>query len=77
MCSAGAIRFGDHLDLRQCRQLIDSLAKCSLPFQCAHGRPSLAPVINLNTLAKRCPSLATPFPHLTALKLKLNANRHN
>ena len=42
-----AIRFGDPLTLVECNQIIQSLAKCRLPFQCAHGRPSIAPLIQL------------------------------
>lgn len=29
-----------------------SLSSCALPFQCAHGRPSIVPVVNLTHLAK-------------------------
>ena len=35
---AGAIKFGDSLTVQQCSELIASLSKCKLPFQCAHGR---------------------------------------
>ena len=45
----GAIRFGDSLSLGQCKALLSQLAVCDLPFQCAHGRPSFAPVIKLKT----------------------------
>ena len=44
----GAIRFGDELKLNQCRILLKQLSVCDLPFQCAHGRPSFAPIIKLN-----------------------------
>jgi len=37
-----AIMFGDRLDLAACQQLLKRLSKCRLPFQCAHGRPSVA-----------------------------------
>lgn len=37
----GAIMFGDYLTPLECRELVDKLAKCSTPFQCAHGRPSM------------------------------------
>ncbi|KAG2392386.1 hypothetical protein C9374_012638 [Naegleria lovaniensis] len=36
----GAIMFGDALSNEQCRELIQKLSQCTLPFQCAHGRPS-------------------------------------
>ena len=46
----GAIKFGDPLSLAQCQSMIQSLSKCKLPFQCAHGRPSVAPLINMSSL---------------------------
>ncbi|XP_078484073.1 DNA mismatch repair protein MutL-like isoform X2 [Ciona intestinalis] len=46
----GAIRFGDPLALEQCTELLTALSKCDFPFQCAHGRPSVMPLLDLNTL---------------------------
>ncbi|VDI36522.1 DNA mismatch repair protein MLH3 [Mytilus galloprovincialis] len=43
----GAIKFGDPLTLHECEELLKSLTKCKLPFQCAHGRPSVVPLIQL------------------------------
>lgn len=40
----GAIRFGDALKILDCQKLLQTLRRCSLPFQCAHGRPSMAPI---------------------------------
>ena len=37
----GAIMFGDEITTCQARGMISQLAKCRLPFQCAHGRPSV------------------------------------
>lgn len=39
--------FGDRLDLDQCTRLVKQLARTELPFQCAHGRPSLVPLVAL------------------------------
>lgn len=39
-----AIMFGDSLNKNECIILIKSLIKCHLPFQCAHGRPSVIPL---------------------------------
>ena len=39
-----AIMFGDPLTLEECQRLIKDLSKCKLPFQCAHGRPSIVPL---------------------------------
>jgi DNA mismatch repair protein MLH3 len=36
-----AIMFNDILDMVECERLVKELSQCSLPFQCAHGRPSL------------------------------------
>ena len=44
-----AIRFGDTLTIQECISIVKSLARCRLPFQCAHGRPSIAPLVNLGT----------------------------
>lgn len=44
-----AIMFGDELSISEMHQLIDNLAKCRLPFQCAHGRPSIVPLVNLQS----------------------------
>ena len=38
--------FNDPLTLQECRDLLASLADCALPFQCAHGRPSMVPLVN-------------------------------
>lgn len=43
-----ATMFGDALTLKQCEQLIKALSKCQLPFQCAHGRPSVIPLYDMS-----------------------------
>lgn len=45
-----AIMFNDELSNDQCTTLISRLAECVFPFQCAHGRPSLVPLVDLGTL---------------------------
>lgn len=42
-----AIMFNDHLSIEQCEDLVLQLAACAFPFQCAHGRPSMAPLLDL------------------------------
>lgn len=42
-----AIMFNDELTHEECVILIERLATCIFPFQCAHGRPSMIPVIKL------------------------------
>ena len=36
-----AIMFNDVLNNDQCQELLRRLSECALPFQCAHGRPSM------------------------------------
>ncbi|KIX93278.1 uncharacterized protein Z520_10921 [Fonsecaea multimorphosa CBS 102226] len=43
-----AIMFNDYLDTRQCHELVRNLSQCTLPFQCAHGRPTLTVLADLN-----------------------------
>ncbi|XP_024544458.1 DNA mismatch repair protein MLH3-like isoform X1 [Selaginella moellendorffii] len=46
----GAIMFGDFLLPSECEQLVNALKKTSLCFQCAHGRPTMVPIVNLETI---------------------------
>ncbi|XP_055496272.1 DNA mismatch repair protein Mlh3 isoform X1 [Leucoraja erinacea] len=46
----GAVKFGHGLSVDECRSLMGSLASCHLPFQCAHGRPSILPLADLDHL---------------------------
>ncbi|TQS35703.1 hypothetical protein Golomagni_03869 [Golovinomyces magnicellulatus] len=45
-----AIMFNDELSREQCQNLVRQLSECSFPFQCAHGRPSMVPIVNLSGL---------------------------
>jgi hypothetical protein len=38
--------------MSDCFNMLAELGNCSAPFQCAHGRPSLAPIINLDKLSE-------------------------
>jgi DNA mismatch repair protein MLH3 len=42
--------FNDYLSPDQCQVLISQLAECAFPFQCAHGRPSMIPLVDLGSL---------------------------
>ncbi|KAI3403241.2 MLH3 [Candida oxycetoniae] len=42
-----AIMFGDKLDEQEMSRLIENLSRCRLPFQCAHGRPSVVPLARI------------------------------
>ncbi|RDA94670.1 hypothetical protein CP533_2473 [Ophiocordyceps camponoti-saundersi (nom. inval.)] len=39
-----AIMFNDELSGEECASLVQRLAQCAFPFQCAHGRPSMVPL---------------------------------
>jgi DNA mismatch repair protein MLH3 len=43
----GAIMFNDPLDIHECEALVTRLSRCAFPFQCAHGRPSMIPILDL------------------------------
>ncbi|XP_041122833.1 DNA mismatch repair protein Mlh3-like [Polyodon spathula] len=62
----GAIKFNDSLSMEECCRLIESLSVCQLPFQCAHGRPSMLPLVDLDHLEmeKQDP----PKPNLMKLR---------
>lgn len=48
---SGAVKFGEQLSSDICSTLLQSLWSCNMPFQCAHGRPLLAPLTNVAKLA--------------------------
>ncbi|KPJ08374.1 DNA mismatch repair protein Mlh3 [Papilio machaon] len=60
-----AIKFGDKLSKRECATLISSLSSCRIPFQCAHGRPVLAVLLDLKTYDNEYKVL---FPKINAYK---------
>jgi DNA mismatch repair protein MLH3 len=42
-----AIMFNDVLSQEECEELVGKLAECVFPFMCAHGRPSMVPLVDL------------------------------
>lgn len=44
-----AVMFNDELTQDDCRTLVEKLATCCFPFQCAHGRPSMTPLVKVNS----------------------------
>lgn len=46
----GAIKFGDELNPSVIEKLLSELAQTALPFQCAHGRPSMQPVLDVHNV---------------------------
>lgn len=46
--------FNDPLTPDECEVLVRRLARCAFPFQCAHGRPSMVPILDLRPLPEHC-----------------------
>jgi DNA mismatch repair protein MLH3 len=47
-----AIMFNDVLSNEDCKELLAKLVECKFPFLCAHGRPSMVPLIDLGRLGE-------------------------
>ncbi|XP_074091805.1 DNA mismatch repair protein Mlh3 isoform X2 [Macrotis lagotis] len=60
----GAIKFNDSLSLEESCRLIEALSQCQLPFQCAHGRPSMLPLADIDHLEQE---KQYPKPNLSKL----------
>lgn len=45
-----ALMFGDEIEKSKCKELIQLLKCCNIPFFCAHGRPSMYPFVYKNSL---------------------------
>ncbi|KAJ7345008.1 hypothetical protein JRQ81_000958 [Phrynocephalus forsythii] len=60
----GAIKFNDSLTLEESCCLMESLSCCQLPFQCAHGRPSMLPLADIDHLWQE----TQPKPNLAKLR---------
>ncbi|KFK30189.1 hypothetical protein AALP_AA7G229700 [Arabis alpina] len=58
----GAIMFGDSLLPSECSLIIEGLKQTSLCFQCAHGRPTTVPLVNLKALHKQIAKLSSRQP---------------
>ncbi|XP_064316470.1 DNA mismatch repair protein Mlh3 isoform X1 [Phalacrocorax carbo] len=60
----GAIKFNEHLTSEESSRLIEALSSCQLPFQCAHGRPSMMPLADIDHLQQE----KQPKPNLARLR---------
>ncbi|CAN0401051.1 unnamed protein product [Lampetra fluviatilis] len=67
----GAVKFGDKLSWDECASLMRDLAKCQLPFQCAHGRPAMMPLANLHHLPVVCNMQKPCKPNLSGLRKQI------
>lgn len=69
---SGAIKFGDDLELAVCESMISSLQNCRMPFQCAHGRPSMVPLMDLSSFVhKSFGSSRSRVIYLLMIKFKI------
>ncbi|XP_020282763.1 DNA mismatch repair protein Mlh3-like isoform X2 [Pseudomyrmex gracilis] len=66
----GAIKFGDKLTFEQCACLVELLRYTQSPNRCAHGRPTVIPLMELSELEKR--SVRTPEKKLNFASLRRN-----
>ncbi|OXU27454.1 hypothetical protein TSAR_002493 [Trichomalopsis sarcophagae] len=48
-----AIKFGDPLNVKECTLLLQTLQDTKAPTRCAHGRPTMIPLMNLSGIEKR------------------------
>ncbi|KAJ6804767.1 DNA mismatch repair protein MLH3 [Iris pallida] len=53
----GAIMFGDSLLPSECSLIVEELKATSLCFQCAHGRPTAVPLLNMASLHEQLAKL--------------------
>lgn len=60
----GAIKFNERLTMEESCRLIEALSSCQLPFQCAHGRPSMMPLADIDHLQQE----KQPKPNLARLR---------
>uniref|UniRef100_A0A2R8N8L2 MutL homolog 3 n=1 Tax=Callithrix jacchus TaxID=9483 RepID=A0A2R8N8L2_CALJA len=67
----GAVKFNDGLSLEESCRLIEALSLCQLPFQCAHGRPSMLPLADIDHLEQE----KQIKPNLTKLRKMAQAWR--
>ncbi|XP_068254225.1 DNA mismatch repair protein Mlh3 isoform X2 [Nyctibius grandis] len=65
----GAIKFNERLTLKESCRLIEALSSCQLPFQCAHGRPSMMPLADIDHLQQE----KQPKPNLARLRKMVRA----
>ena len=58
-----AIMFGDVLTEEVCKQVIQDLSNCDMSFICAHGRPSVVPLIDLASIETQAEQTISMMPN--------------
>ena len=62
----GAIMFGDKLSNKECQAIIGALRLTQLPFACAHGRPTMAPLCRAPRSMAPTAAVASGMPNIRA-----------
>ncbi|XP_011692278.1 PREDICTED: uncharacterized protein LOC105452664 isoform X2 [Wasmannia auropunctata] len=73
----GAIKFGNRLTLQQCTSLIKLLNYTKFPNRCAHGRPTIIPMIEFSELGKRSARIPEKKLNFTSLKRTTKRGKKN
>ncbi|ODV84289.1 hypothetical protein CANARDRAFT_201292 [[Candida] arabinofermentans NRRL YB-2248] len=47
-----SVMFGDVLSVEECQEMVEKLVQCKDPFRCAHGRPSVVPLVDLSEITR-------------------------
>lgn len=69
---AEAIKFNDELSPARQEELCSQLGQCKLPNYCAHGRSTMAPLVDLNEMhAKHKRSVCAHYDHVPSLERAL------
>ncbi|XP_015122475.1 uncharacterized protein LOC107044914 [Diachasma alloeum] len=67
----GAIRFGDVLNVNQCETLVSHWIETELPNRCAHGRPAVVPLMEINAYSRRYQQVCKEKLNFGSLKKQL------
>ncbi|KAI3320674.1 hypothetical protein HD806DRAFT_227090 [Xylariaceae sp. AK1471] len=72
-----SIMFNDPLSQKECADLLKRLGDCAFPFQCAHGRPSMVPLVDLGDNMGYTSNKQKPADSFSKVFRTWNANRNH
>jgi hypothetical protein len=72
-----AIMFGDQLSPQECEQLVQQLQGTQQCFSCAHGRPTMAPLLDIAALAAAASSRLANRREVAAAAMAAAASKRN
>mmetsp|Transcript_143870 Transcript_143870/g.460570 ORF Transcript_143870/g.460570 Transcript_143870/m.460570 type:complete len:346 (+) Transcript_143870:1-1038(+) len=70
-----SVKFGDAMSMREMSRLSRELSGCELPFQCAHGRPTIYPLFSIPALLELGGALQRSSARTPPLKRFLEGRR--